>query len=172
MTRKERVRAAIEHREPDMMSVGEWIIDYEPASLVLGRPTFLRGKAQLVVDLRRKLGMSRTEMQVNTCIIITLVNIAGEETIIGALADSVQEVVEILPENIDSAPTLGTCVDTRFIKGIAKRNDRFVLILDINEAFSSGEIAELQLAEISPEAEEASASNAPMASVTTKAATP
>ncbi len=47
MTRKERVREAIRHREPDMVPVGEWIIDYEPASLVLGRPTFLRGKAQL-----------------------------------------------------------------------------------------------------------------------------
>jgi len=47
MTRKERVRAAIQHREPDVMAVGEWIIDYEPASLVLGRQTFQRGKARL-----------------------------------------------------------------------------------------------------------------------------
>jgi hypothetical protein len=47
MTRKERVRAAIQHREPDIFPVGEWIIDYEPASLVLGRPTLLRGKARL-----------------------------------------------------------------------------------------------------------------------------
>ena len=47
MTQKERVRAAIEHREPDIVPVGEWIIDYEPASLVLGRPTFVRGKANL-----------------------------------------------------------------------------------------------------------------------------
>jgi len=47
MTRKERVRAAIEHREPDTVPIAEWIIDYEPASLVLGRPTFLRGKARL-----------------------------------------------------------------------------------------------------------------------------
>ncbi|UCC67576.1 MAG: hypothetical protein JSV79_10690 [Armatimonadota bacterium] len=47
MTRKQRVRAAIQHRETDVAPVGEWIIDYEPASLVLGRPTFLRGKADL-----------------------------------------------------------------------------------------------------------------------------
>lgn len=47
MTRKERVRAAIEHREPDLVPVGEWLIDYEPASLVLGRATLLRGKAKL-----------------------------------------------------------------------------------------------------------------------------
>ncbi len=47
MTRKELVKAAIQHRETDIVPVGEWIIDYEPASLVLGRPTFLRGKAGL-----------------------------------------------------------------------------------------------------------------------------
>ncbi|MFB3879890.1 MAG: uroporphyrinogen decarboxylase family protein [Armatimonadota bacterium] len=47
MTPKERVRAAIEHHEPDIVPVGEWIVDYEPASLVLGRSTFVRGKATL-----------------------------------------------------------------------------------------------------------------------------
>jgi uroporphyrinogen decarboxylase len=48
LTPKERVKAAIEHREPDIVPIGEWIIDYEPASLVLGRPTFLRGKTGLI----------------------------------------------------------------------------------------------------------------------------
>jgi hypothetical protein len=47
VTGKERVRAAIEHRESDLVPVGEWIVDYEPASLVLGRPTLVRGKAHL-----------------------------------------------------------------------------------------------------------------------------
>lgn len=51
MTPKERVRSAIRHREPDIVPVGEWIIDFEPASLVLGRPTFLRGKALLAYAL-------------------------------------------------------------------------------------------------------------------------
>jgi hypothetical protein len=47
VTGKERVRAAIEHRESDLVPVGEWIIDYEPASQVLGRPTLLSGKMHL-----------------------------------------------------------------------------------------------------------------------------
>jgi hypothetical protein len=51
VNQKERVRAAIEHRESDLVPVGEWIIDYEPASLVLGRPTYLRGKARLAQAL-------------------------------------------------------------------------------------------------------------------------
>jgi uroporphyrinogen decarboxylase len=51
LTRKERVRAAIEHREPDLVPVGEWIVDYEPAARVLGRETLLRGKARLAQAL-------------------------------------------------------------------------------------------------------------------------
>lgn len=51
MTPKERVRATIQHREPDVVAVGEWIVDYEPASLVLGRPTFVRGKRMLAEAL-------------------------------------------------------------------------------------------------------------------------
>lgn len=51
MNQRQRVRAAIEHRESDLVPVGEWIIDYEPASLVLGRPTYLRGKARLAQAL-------------------------------------------------------------------------------------------------------------------------
>lgn len=47
MTKKERIRAAITHREPDVVPVAEWIIDYEPAELVLGRPTYQRGKSRL-----------------------------------------------------------------------------------------------------------------------------
>jgi len=51
VTRKERVAAAIRRREPDLIPVGEWIIDYEPASLLLGRPTLARGKATLAQAL-------------------------------------------------------------------------------------------------------------------------
>ena len=47
MTSKERVKAAIQHQEPDVVPVGEWIVDFEPASLMLGRESFLRGKAKL-----------------------------------------------------------------------------------------------------------------------------
>jgi len=51
VTPKERVKGAMQHDETDIVPVGEWIIDYEPVSLVLGRPTFLRGKANLAQAL-------------------------------------------------------------------------------------------------------------------------
>ncbi|KJR40370.1 chemotaxis protein CheW [Candidatus Magnetoovum chiemensis] len=55
----------------------------------------LRGSVVPVVDLRLKFGMSMTEKSVNTCVIIVEVLFEGDKTELGALADSVQEVIEM-----------------------------------------------------------------------------
>jgi purine-binding chemotaxis protein CheW len=100
-----------------------------------------------VVDLRLKFGMTKTEKTVNTCIIITEVELEGETTILGALADSVQEVIDLMPDHIEPAPKIGTHLNTEFIKGMGKQNERFIIILDINKVFSAEEIALVQGAE-------------------------
>lgn len=104
----------------------------------------VRGHAVPVVDLRRKFGMSSTEMTVNTCVIITEVTIDDDMAQVGALADTVQEVLEILPAQIDPPPQMGTSIDTRFIRGMAKKDNRFIIILDVNRIFSSEELAVAQ----------------------------
>ncbi len=93
-----------------------------------------------VVDLRLKFGMSRTESTVNTCIIITEVEMDGEAAIIGALADSVQEVLEIEPARIDPPPKMGTAINPKYIRGMGKHNEAFVIILDVNSVFSAEEL--------------------------------
>ncbi len=104
----------------------------------------VRGHAVPVVDLRRKFGMSPTEMTVNTCVIITEVTIEDEMAQVGALADTVQEVVEIMPANIDPPPQMGTAIDTRYIKGMAKKDNHFIIILDVTRIFSTEELAVAQ----------------------------
>ncbi len=59
----------------------------------------------------------------------------------GALGDSVQEVIDLGPENIAPAPRIGTKLRTEFIKGMGKQNDRFVIILDIDKLFSADDLA-------------------------------
>jgi len=100
----------------------------------------LRGHAVPVVDLRLKFGMSKTQLTVNTCIIITEVNADGETMELGALADSVQEVVELTPGQIDPPPRMGAAVDARFIKGMSKLNNAFIIVLDANRIFSAEEL--------------------------------
>lgn len=112
----------------------------------------IRGQAVPVIDLRLKFGMSRTEMGIDTCVIITEVSLdaAGsaqaEQAVVGALADSVQEVIELTPENIAPAPRLGAAIDTRFIRGMAQQNDRFIIVLDIDAIFSDQDLSDLALA--------------------------
>jgi len=94
-----------------------------------------------VIDLRLNFGMACTEQTVNTCIIVVEVILDGEVVVLGALADSVQEVVEMEPDHIEPAPHLGTKFNTDFIKGMGKIDNEFVMILDIDKVFSAEDIA-------------------------------
>jgi len=84
--------------------------------------------------------MEQAERTVDTCIIV--MDIQGDDKIvtIGSLADSVQEVIDLDEESIEPPPRLGTKVDTDFIRGMGKRDDQFIIILDIDKVFNSSEI--------------------------------
>ena len=136
----------------DISQVRE-VLDFTAITKVPRTPEFMRGVINLrgsvvpVVDMRLKFGMSRTEQTLNTCIIIVEINIEGDRLILGALADSVQEVIELGPGQIEPAPRIGTRLDTDFIKGMGKRDDAFIIILDIDRIFSMDELASVAVAE-------------------------
>ena len=104
----------------------------------------LRGNVAAVVDLKMKFNMPPSEQTVDTCIIIVEVNIDGAKTIVGILADSVNEVFDFDTGGIKEAPRIGLDIDMDFIKGIARQKDDFVMILDINKIFSAEEIKEIE----------------------------
>ena len=136
----------------DISQVRE-VLDFTAITKVPRTPEFMRGVINLrgsvvpVVDMRLKFGMSRTEQTLNTCIIIVEINIEGDRLILGALADSVQEVIELGPGQIEPAPRIGTRLDTDFIKGMGKRDEEFIIILDIDRIFSMDELASVAVAE-------------------------
>jgi purine-binding chemotaxis protein CheW len=100
----------------------------------------LRGSVVPVVDMRLCLEMSKTERTTNTCIVVLEVLLDNETLVIGALADSVEEVIDLEPDQIRQAPRIGTKIKTDFLKGMGKRDDQFIMILDIDRVFSSEEI--------------------------------
>jgi purine-binding chemotaxis protein CheW len=126
------------------------VLDFTSITRVPRTPEFMRGVINLrgsvvpVVDLRLKFGMSKTEKTVNTCIIITEVTVDNATTVVGALADSVQEVLDLRPDHIEPAPKIGTRLNTEFIKGMGKRDNNFIIILDIDKVFSTDELALVQ----------------------------
>jgi purine-binding chemotaxis protein CheW len=133
----------------DITKVRE-VLDVTTITPVPKMPDFLRGVINLrgsvvpVVDLRLKFGMPKTDRTVDTCVIITEVNVDGEQTTLGVLADSVQEVMDLDPDSVEPAPKIGTELNTEFIKGIGKHNDGFIIILDIDKIFSPEELSAVQ----------------------------
>lgn len=103
----------------------------------------LRGSVVPVIDMRLKFAMSAAGQTVNSCIIVVEVTLDGESTILGALADSVQEVVELEADTIEPAPHIGVKLNSEFIRGMGKVAGRFVMILDIDRIFSPEELATL-----------------------------
>lgn len=126
------------------------VLDFTTVTKVPQTPDFmlgvinLRGSVVPVVDMRLQFGMSKTETTVNTCIIIVEIELDGETTILGALADSVQEVMELDAAQVEPPPRIGTRLKTTFIKGMGKREGQFIIILDIDKVFSADELAMAQ----------------------------
>ena len=133
----------------DVAKVRE-ILDLTTITKVPRTPDFMRGVINLrgsvvpVIDMRLKFGMSCTEKTVNTCIVVVEVVLDGEIIIMGALADSVQEVIDLEPDQIEPAPKIGTKLRTDFIRGMGKHDSRFIMILDIDRVFSSDELLTVQ----------------------------
>lgn len=134
------------------------VLDFSTVTKVPRTPDFMRGVINLrgmvvpVVDMRRKFGMPATEKTVNTCIIIVELALAGETVVVGAMADSVKEVIDLEPEQIEPAPRIGTSLNTDFIRGMGKHNDGFIIILDVDAVFSTDELADLTGVETEPPA--------------------
>jgi purine-binding chemotaxis protein CheW len=123
------------------------VLDFTTITKVPRTPDFMRGVINLrgnvvpVVDMRLQFGMTKTTNTVNTCIIIVEISLDDETTVLGALADSVQEVIELEPDTIEPAPRIGTHLKTDFIKGMGRRDDNFIIILDIDKVFSVDELS-------------------------------
>ncbi|HAO19188.1 MAG TPA: chemotaxis protein CheW [Desulfobacteraceae bacterium] len=129
----------------DVSQVRE-VLDLITITKVPRSPEFMRGVINVrgsvvpVVDLRLKFGLSKTENSMDTRIIVMDLFLDGENTIIGALADSVHEVMELDVSQIEPPPKIGMRWRTEFIRGIGKHDGQFIIILDIDRVFTSEEL--------------------------------
>jgi len=100
----------------------------------------LRGKIIPVVDLRVKFGMETIDVTEETCIIVVDIILNEEQIEMGILVDKVSEVLDILSDDIEDAPTFGTSFDSEFIQGMAKVKDSVKILLNIGKVLSDNEI--------------------------------
>lgn len=104
----------------------------------------LRGAVLPLIDTRSKFEMEETEYTTNTCILVLDINMSGESVHVGALVDSVQEVIEFEETSILPAPSIGTKYKSEFIQGMARIGDNFVMILNMDLVFSTEELSLLK----------------------------
>lgn len=122
------------------------IIEYGSLTEVPMMPDFIRGVINLrgsvvpIVDLHCSFGMPATQNTVNSCIIVVEVLLDNEIVVIGALADQVEEVIDLEPDQIQPGPRLGTTVNTDFVRGMGRRENGFIVILDIDRVFSGDQM--------------------------------
>lgn len=130
----------------DVAKVRE-VLDLSTITKVPHAPDFMRGVINVrgnvvpVMDMRAKFGLPQTESTVNTRIIIMELAMDDSSLVLGAIADSVNDVLELEPGQIEEPPSLGNRWRSEFINGIGKRDDDFIIILDIDKVLSSDELA-------------------------------
>lgn len=100
----------------------------------------LRGKVLPVIDTKTKLKMPAIEFSKDTCIIVMDINLDNSNLLVGVLVDAVLEVMEFDQDKILPAPNLGSKYHSDFISGIVRKDDKFIMLLDIDMVFSLDEI--------------------------------
>lgn len=100
----------------------------------------LRGQVIPVVDLRLKFGIESIDDTEKTCIIVVQVARGGDAVTMGVLVDEVSEVLDIDAEQIENTPSFGSKVDTDFILGMGKVDEKVVMMLDVDKVLSGADM--------------------------------
>ncbi|MDT7836596.1 chemotaxis protein CheW [Aquabacterium sp. OR-4] len=125
----------------DILRVQE-IRSYEQPTRIANAPSFLKGVVNLrgvivpIVDLRLKLGCDSADYTPFTVVIV--LNLRGR--VVGAVVDSVSDVLELAGDSIRPAPAMGTTVEADFITGIASVSERMLILMDIEALMGSADM--------------------------------
>jgi purine-binding chemotaxis protein CheW len=122
------------------------IIRHETISTVPGTPPWVRGVVNLrggavpVIDLAVKFGMPERTVTPRTCVVVVEAEIEGRETVLGLLADAVNQVLDIPASDVQVPPAFGTRVRVDYLKGMGRVGSRFVLIMDVDRVLAADEL--------------------------------
>lgn len=104
----------------------------------------LRGKVIPVIDLRLKFDMASISYSDRTCIIVVEIDSDSGTVLIGIVVDAVSEVLNIKEEEIENSPSFGTRLNTDYILGMAKMEEKVKILLDIDRVLNTKEIQALE----------------------------
>jgi purine-binding chemotaxis protein CheW len=125
----------------DIMKVQE-IIGYQGFTKIPNLPSFIKGVLNLrgtvvpVIDLRAKFSLE--EKEYNKFTVIIVLTVLGR--IMGMIVDSISDVVIFDDKEIEETPNFGSKIQTKFIKGMGKKEEKFVILLDIDKVMSEQDL--------------------------------
>jgi purine-binding chemotaxis protein CheW len=125
------------------------IIEYGNLTEVPRMPDFIRGVINLrgavvpVIDLGSRFGKLASTVSRRTCIVIIEVEHDGGQQVVGVMVDAVNEVLDIMPSEIEPAPSFGAKIRADFIRGMGKVDGKFVIILNVDHVLSLDEMSSL-----------------------------
>ncbi|HET7434814.1 MAG TPA: chemotaxis protein CheW [Thermoanaerobaculia bacterium] len=100
----------------------------------------LRGAVVPVVDLAVKFGLRETALTRRTCVVMVEIEHDGEPLVLGVMADSVHQVVELGADQVQPPPSFGPKVRVDCIHGMGLTGDALVVLLDIDRVLSAAEV--------------------------------
>ncbi|MBC8089813.1 MAG: purine-binding chemotaxis protein CheW [Phycisphaerae bacterium] len=121
---------------------------YTTITAIPNTPDFIRGVMNLrgtvvpIVDLRLMFGMAAAEYDKFTVIIV--VTVGGR--VVGLVVDAVSDVLDVVPEDVERTPELGSGIDTSYLTGLAKSGEQLVMLLDISRVVSTEHLGSLAAA--------------------------
>ncbi|MBN1288556.1 MAG: chemotaxis protein CheW [Actinobacteria bacterium] len=99
----------------------------------------LRGQIIAVIDLATRLRIPESQQTAGSRIVVVEV----EDIKVGLIVDS-PEVINITKGDIEPSPTIGMGdIESSFIRGVAKIEDRLLILLDVDRVLSEGEKVDL-----------------------------
>jgi purine-binding chemotaxis protein CheW len=119
-----------------VLSVRE-ILEYGVVTRVPRAPSHIRGVMNLrgrvvpLVDLAVRFGLPPAPPTSRTCVVVVEVELQGERTVMGLVADAVSQVIQLGAGDIEAPPPFGATVDAAFLSGMGRAGKRFVLLLDV-----------------------------------------
>lgn len=103
----------------------------------------LRGSAVPVIDLALRFGRHATALRSRTCIVIVDVNGEHGSQAVGVLVDAVNSVLDLDSTQIEPAPSFGMGLRKEFIRGMARTDRGFIILLDVGHALSCDDMVAL-----------------------------
>lgn len=132
----------------DILRVQE-IRGWEPVRPLPSTPDYVKGVLDLrgtvvpIIDTRIRFGMHAGEYTPTTVIIVVMVKQGDQQHMVGAVVDAVSDVLDVAPGEVRRPPRLGTQIKTEYITGMIKRDERMVILLDVDHMFDPEELCSI-----------------------------